>query len=62
MFGQVLLLASLNHPNVVKYHESFVEKDTLHIVMTYCSNGDLAKTIKTYARAKKFFEEEVCSN
>ena len=57
---QVLLLERLEHPNVVKYYESFVEGNVLHIVMQYCSGGDLAHVIKACAKAKQKLDEEVC--
>lgn len=56
---QVLLLERLEHPNVVKYFESFVEGNVLHIVMQYCSGGDLAHVIKACAKAKQKLDEEV---
>lgn len=31
------------HPNVIKYYTSFVENDSLHILMEYASRGDLYK-------------------
>ena len=35
------LLAELNHPNIVRYYDSFVDDRKLCLVMTYCSGGDL---------------------
>ena len=32
-----------DHPNVIKYYTSFVENDSLHILMEYASRGDLYK-------------------
>jgi NIMA (never in mitosis gene a)-related kinase len=43
------LLASLRHPYIVGYQESFVEKDLLNIVMQYCDGGDLASRIRAQA-------------
>lgn len=42
------LLASLHHPNIVSYHESFVDKTSLElcIVMNFCEGGDLYNRIK----------------
>jgi len=34
-------LKTLNHPNVVKYYESFVSKNKLCIVMDYAENGNV---------------------
>ena len=32
-----------DHPNIIKYYKSFVENDSLHILMEYASRGDLYK-------------------
>ena len=44
--NEVKLLAAVNSPYVVKYFDSFVEKDTLYIVMEYCDRGDLKGLLK----------------
>ncbi|GMF21268.1 unnamed protein product [Phytophthora fragariaefolia] len=33
--------AAGGHPNLVKYEDSFVEQQTLYLVMEYCADGDL---------------------
>ena len=33
--NEIQVLKALNHPNVVKYHDSFIEKDRHCIVMDY---------------------------
>lgn len=38
--NEVMLLASINCPYVVKYYDSFMENDELHIVMEYCNRCD----------------------
>ena len=40
---EVQLLKRLSHPNMIKYHNSFLEKDILFIVMEYAEGGDLQK-------------------
>ena len=41
--NEVRVLAALDHPNVVKYYETFVEEKTgrLQIVMEYCDVSTL---------------------
>jgi len=39
-------MGKLIHPFIVLYKDSFVEDDTLHIVMEYCDNGDLSMFMK----------------
>lgn len=43
--NEVNILASLSHPYVVRYYNSFVENQTLHIVMEYCEKGDLSQIV-----------------
>ena len=45
--NEARLAAHLNHPNVVKYYESFIDAGgCLCVVMEYCEKGDLASFIK----------------
>ncbi len=55
--AQVKLLSELRHQCIVSYRESFIESDTLYIVMHYCEGGDLTSLIKK--RSGEFFTEEV---
>lgn len=56
---EVTILSSLNNPYIVKYYESFVENNTLHIIMEYCEKGDLSQVLKRQplneAKVWKFF-------
>ena len=38
---EVQILRKLSHPNIIQYYNSFIEEDTLNIVMEYASGGDL---------------------
>ena len=44
--NEVKILSSLDNLYIVKYFESFVEKNNLYIIMEYCEGGDLAQYIK----------------
>jgi non-specific serine/threonine protein kinase/NIMA (never in mitosis gene a)-related kinase len=57
---EVELLKRLNHPNIVRYIESFLSKnnESLCIAMEYCDGGDLASQIKA-ARKKLFSEDKI---
>ena len=46
ILNEVDVMTQVRHPNVVAYEESFVEDETLHIVMECCSGGDLAREIE----------------
>lgn len=45
--NEVKVLSKLEHPNIVKYYDSFIEKSFLNIIMEYCECGDLAQYLKS---------------
>ena len=57
---EVELLKRLNHPNIVRYIDSFLSRnnESLCIAMEYCDGGDLASQIKA-ARRKLFSEDKI---
>jgi serine/threonine protein kinase len=57
---EVDLLRRLNHPNIVRYMDSFLSRngDSLCICMEYCDGGDLASQIKA-ARRNLFSESKI---
>ncbi|CAG9325927.1 unnamed protein product [Blepharisma stoltei] len=44
--NEVRILASLDNPYIVRYFDSFIEKNTLHIIMEFCDKGDLSNQIR----------------
>lgn len=52
------VLASLKHPYIVRYRESFHEDGWLCIVMDYCEGGDLADKIKKARQSGKVFPQD----
>ena len=44
--NEATIMGKLVHPFIVRYQESFIEDNTLHIVMEYCDNGDLNNYLK----------------
>lgn len=44
--NEVKLLASIDCPYIVRYFDSFIQKDSLSIIMEFCNKGDLNKLIK----------------
>ena len=43
---EVKALKKCDHPNVVLYHDHFLDSENSNIVMEYCSGGDLAAFMK----------------
>ncbi|NXG46139.1 NEK11 kinase, partial [Psilopogon haemacephalus] len=52
------LLSKLDHPAIVKFYASFVERDSFCIVTEYCEGGDLDCKIQDYKESGKIFTEK----
>lgn len=39
--AEIKVLQTLDHPNIVKYYETYENSEYLYIVMEYCPGGDL---------------------
>jgi len=62
--NEVRLLASINHPNIVTYKESFFDEHSqcLCLVMEYADDGDLTQKITEHCkRGTNFTVEQVIS-
>lgn len=53
------LLSTLNHPNIVKFFDSFIDGESFCIVTEYCEGGDLDDKIKAWKKAGKSFDESL---
>lgn len=51
------LLSTLNHPAIVRFHESFMEQGTFCIITEYCEGRDLDYKIQEYKEAGKIFPD-----
>ena len=58
-YREVSILRKVSHPNIIKYYSSFLENESLCIIMEYAELGDLYSLIKHYKRHQKYFEELV---
>ena len=58
ILNEVEILKNLDHPNIVKIFEFFIEADGYYIITEYCHEGELFKLIKT----KGFFSEKIAAN
>lgn len=57
--NEIRLLASVQHANVVSYHEAFIDGNRLCIVLEYAPYGDLARAIRKGQSMKKPFPEDM---
>lgn len=46
---EVKILSKLDHPNIVKYYETFDDVKYIYLVMEYCSGGELFDKIASQA-------------
>jgi len=57
VLGEIDMLQSLSHPNIIGYHETFVENRCVCIAMEYASGGDLAEAIEARRAGTQRFQE-----
>jgi NIMA (never in mitosis gene a)-related kinase len=55
---EAFILSKLSHENIVKYHDSFIESQTLNIIMEYCDAGDLSQFIQSYRDKNKIMDSD----
>ncbi|CAI8010361.1 Serine/threonine-protein kinase Nek11 [Geodia barretti] len=56
------LLAKLDHPSIVRFHDSFLEKDLFCIVTELCEGGDLDQKINQWRESGRSFEETLITD
>lgn len=57
--NEVIILKALNHPYIIKYKESFLDKKFMCIVMEYADGGDLFVKINNQkAQGKVMYSED----
>ena len=54
----MLTACQLQHPNILKFHESYIEKDFVCIVTEYCEGGDLAEKIETVKQQGSLIQQQ----
>jgi NIMA (never in mitosis gene a)-related kinase len=57
--NEIRLLASIRHPKIIRYYESFIEDDRLFIVTEYARGGDLYKRIRRQHQKNQLLDEEL---
>ncbi|KAG8833129.1 G2-specific serine/threonine protein kinase [Serendipita sp. 400] len=58
--AEVNILKDLNHENIVRYHDRFVDAENgmLYIVMEFCGGGDLAGVITSTKKRGQYIPED----
>jgi calcium-dependent protein kinase len=57
LFREVDILSSLNHQNIIKFHETYQDSQYFHIVMDLCSGKELLELIE---KGGHLSEDKVC--
>jgi serine/threonine protein kinase len=60
--GEIRILAAVNHPNIIRYHEHFEDGTVMYIVMEYADGGDLNQRIKERKKKEpvELFDPKLC--
>ncbi len=58
LIREIETLSMVDHPNIIKYYETYNDVRYFHIIMEYCTGGDLFEHI---LKGKYFTETEACS-
>ena len=53
------ILTTLDHPNIVKYYETYDDSKYMYLVMEYCQGGELFDKIASQEN-QNFNEKEAC--
>lgn len=48
--SEVMILAKLQHPNIIKYFDYFTDEQHLYIIMEYANKGDLHRVFRLLYR------------
>ncbi len=55
--GEIEIHQTLNHPNLVKFYDYFVENTDLFMILEYCNQGNLFKRL--YSTSNSFDKKKI---
>ena len=57
--NEVRILASIHHPNIITYHQAFVDESSqsLCVIMEFANNGDLFQKICSHQKDGQYIDE-----
>lgn len=56
---EIRLVQQLDHPNIIRYLDSFIEDNQLHLVFEYAEAGDLKRQLRKAREREARFDERV---
>lgn len=59
ILSEIEIIKTLDHPNIVKYYETYQNNEFLYIVMEYCPGGDLFDLITKKSKGQALKESIV---
>ena len=59
ILDEIAIIKELDHPNIVKYYETYQNEEFLYIVMEYCPGGDLFELITKKSKGQALKESIV---
>lgn len=57
--NELRILASLNHPFIIKYRDCFLKNEVLAIITDLAEGGDLSSMIRLFKSNRRRFEEQL---
>lgn len=57
LLDEIAILKRLDHPNIIKYYETYENSKYMYIVMEYCPGGELFDVIAKKAKREGSFNE-----
>jgi len=56
---EIQILQMLNHPNIIRYYNSFQNKQSFHIIMEYAIHGTLENFVNKCSQTSNYIAQNV---